>query len=489
MLHENKAHYIAITGIVVKDGKYLITKRSANEKNFANMWTVPGGKLEVSDYMNRPKDTSAHWYNVAEEVLRREVREETGLEIKNIRYLTSLTFIRSDNVPVLILSLFADYDRGDVVLDDEGIVDSAWVSLEEAREYDLIEGIYEELEMLDGLLNGKEVGEWKKGSLVLNDDVYGEEEITEPVLIELISSQPVQRLKGINQYGMPDDYYHKKNFSRFDHSIGVLILLRKLGASLKEQIAGLLHDISHTAFSHVVDWALGDSTKQDYQDKIHFDIIKDSEIPSILEKYGVDYKEVSELERFSLLEKEIPSLCADRIDYSLRELALNGKDELAKSIVPSLSNRQGDIVFGDRESAERLAREFLRMHNEHWGGEQAMVRYHILAKVLKRAFDNSIISMEDLRKTDLELIGQLRDSRDEEIINNLNLLKGGLEIRESNDEGILMRKKLRFIDPEIYIDKQVKRLSELSPLYKDILDSAKKKPIEKRFVYNDAPRH
>ena len=157
----NHAHYVAVTGIIMKDGKFLITKRSPNEKAFPNMWTVPGGKLDLNDYSKRPKDTSSHWYNVMEDLLRREVSEETGLKIKNIRYLTSLTFVRPDKIPVAVLSFYADHDSGEVVLNEEA-VDHAWVDLEEAKNYDLIEGIYDELVMLDQVLRGKDVGDWKK---------------------------------------------------------------------------------------------------------------------------------------------------------------------------------------------------------------------------------------------------------------------------------------------------------------------------------------
>jgi len=157
----NNAHYVAVTGIIMKDGKFLITKRSPNEKAFPNMWTVPGGKLDLNDYSKRPKDTSSHWYNVMEDLLRREVGEETGLKIKNIRYLTSLTFVRPDKIPVAVLSFYADHDSGKVVLNEES-VDHAWVDLEEAKNYDLIEGIYDELVMLDQVLRGKDVGDWKK---------------------------------------------------------------------------------------------------------------------------------------------------------------------------------------------------------------------------------------------------------------------------------------------------------------------------------------
>ncbi|MCH8317407.1 MAG: hypothetical protein IIA88_02745 [Bacteroidetes bacterium] len=60
------------------------------------------------------------------------------------------------------------------------------------------------------------------------DRIYGEEEITEPILIELIESPALQRLKNISQLGMPQEYNYKKVFSRYEHSVGVLILLRRL---------------------------------------------------------------------------------------------------------------------------------------------------------------------------------------------------------------------------------------------------------------------
>jgi 8-oxo-dGTP pyrophosphatase MutT (NUDIX family) len=161
MYDQNKAHYVVVTGIVVRDGKFLITKRASSEKAFPNQWTVPGGKLEVEDYKSREKDTSSHWYNVLENLLRREVMEETGLKIKNIRYLTSLVYIRSDNIPTLIISLYADYDSGKVKL-CPALTEYGWVDINEAKDYELIEGIYEELEMLDKVLKGEKVGEWKK---------------------------------------------------------------------------------------------------------------------------------------------------------------------------------------------------------------------------------------------------------------------------------------------------------------------------------------
>lgn len=155
-------HRIAVTAIVVKDGKYLITKRADNEKRWPGKWTVPGGKLEANDYANKPHDTDeGHWYNVFENLVKREVKEETGIEIKNIKYLTNLAFIPDDKVPTIVISLYADHDGGEVILNEES-TDHAWITLEEAKNYELIAGIYEELEMLDKHLKSGEIGEWNK---------------------------------------------------------------------------------------------------------------------------------------------------------------------------------------------------------------------------------------------------------------------------------------------------------------------------------------
>lgn len=155
-------HEVAITAIIVNDGKFLITRRSPNKKRWPEMWTVPGGRLEVNDYANSPKDVADYWYNVLEKVLRREVREEVGLEIANIEYVTSLTTIHADNgTPSLVISCMADYIGGDIVLQQEECDQFEWVSLEEAKNYKLIDGIYDELVMADQKLKGQKT-EWKR---------------------------------------------------------------------------------------------------------------------------------------------------------------------------------------------------------------------------------------------------------------------------------------------------------------------------------------
>ncbi|MAE49948.1 hypothetical protein CMI48_03915 [Candidatus Pacearchaeota archaeon] len=158
----NQAHYLVVTGILVKDGKYLLVKRSEKEKAFPGKWTVPGGKVEVLDYVLKEKDTSEHWYGVLEDSLRREVLEEVGFEIEKIGYVTSMVYIRPDGVPALIVSLFAEPSGKEEVKLCSALTEYAWVNLEEAKGYDLIEGIYEELEQLDQMLHEGESVAWKQ---------------------------------------------------------------------------------------------------------------------------------------------------------------------------------------------------------------------------------------------------------------------------------------------------------------------------------------
>ncbi len=158
-MDKNQVHYVTATVILVRDGKFLITKRADWEKAFPGKWTVPGGKLEVLDYVLREKDTSSHWYNVLEDLAKKEVKEEVGLEIKDLDYVTSLVYIRSDKIPSLIISLWAESREGEVGLCN-ALTNYKWVSLEEAKNYDLIEGIYEELEILDRKLKTGKMEEW-----------------------------------------------------------------------------------------------------------------------------------------------------------------------------------------------------------------------------------------------------------------------------------------------------------------------------------------
>ncbi|MGV8162179.1 MAG: NUDIX domain-containing protein [Candidatus Nanoarchaeia archaeon] len=149
---KEKAHYISVTGIIIKNGKFLICKRSEKEKIFPGKWCVPGGKIQQSDFINTKKDTKDHWFDIFEKVLIKEIKEETNLRIKNIGYVSNLCLIRPNGFSTIIVSLYAEYDSGEIVLQDDELIDYTYVTLDEAKHYDLIENIYEQLEKVQKLL-------------------------------------------------------------------------------------------------------------------------------------------------------------------------------------------------------------------------------------------------------------------------------------------------------------------------------------------------
>jgi len=315
--------------------------------------------------------------------------------------------------------------------------------------------------------------------MIIEDKIYGKEEINEQVLIDLINSAAVQRLKEVSQFGMPDEYYHLLTFSRFEHSIGVMMLLRKLGAGLEEQIAGLLHDVSHTAFSHVIDWVIGDPTKEDHQDKTLLKTFEETEIKNILEMHGFNCKKIADVKTYSLLEQPAPSLCADRVDYSLREIKFLHNEKDAEKILKDLKNVNGKITLASVEAAELFAKYYVNLNKEHWGGKEAKARFHILANILKKAIKEKIISIEDMMKTDKEIIKNLNKSNHEEVLSGLNLLRNGFHLKKTGKKGIILQKKFRYVDPEFFHNGKIVSLSEFSEKYKKTLEEERKRSLIK----------
>ncbi len=149
---------------------------------------------------------------------------------------------------------------------------------------------------------------------------YGIVEVDEPVLLELIDSNAFQRLKKVNQYGVSYYTTHREEFSRYSHSLGVFHLLRENKRPLKEQIAGLLHDVSHTAFSHVGDWVFNREYNEiDYQNSIHEEFLNTRGLTKILIKHGICSKDILPTEKNApALETQRPNASADRLDYSIQ---------------------------------------------------------------------------------------------------------------------------------------------------------------------------
>ena len=158
---DKELHRIAVTGIIWKeeDGarKYLITKRAPHKKAWPGKWTVPGGGMEVTDYMQTEatyaNSESPQWYNAVEKTLRREIKEEVNVEVSDIQYLLDVAFIRPDGIPAVGLSFYCKYASGDVARDEDA-TEYAWITAAEIPHYELIQGIDHEIQMVEERFSG-----------------------------------------------------------------------------------------------------------------------------------------------------------------------------------------------------------------------------------------------------------------------------------------------------------------------------------------------
>lgn len=300
--------------------------------------------------------------------------------------------------------------------------------------------------------------------MLIRDLVYGEFKI-ELVLEELINTEAIQRLKHIHQGGASYLVNPKWNVTRYEHSVGTMLFVRLMGGSIEEQIAGLLHDISHTAFSHVVDFAL-DNKEEDYHEKVFEKVIEESEVPTVLKEYGYDYKDIIEDEsKWTILEKPAPALCGDRIDYTLRDVLSYGvvSSEEVKEFIDNLKVVNGEVMITSIESAEWFVDIYYKEVIGFFMNPLNVYAYDRLAKAIKIALDINEVIFTDLLKTDEEVFNILKSSKSEEVITLINELNYKVKVVETEEDyDIYQLNKLRTIDPSIFINNSIYRASEKS---------------------------
>lgn len=323
--------------------------------------------------------------------------------------------------------------------------------------------------------------------MIYQDRAYGELKIETPVILELLNSKTLQRLKEIDQAGYPPLYYNPHSFpiaeihhTRFEHSLGVYYLLKRFGASLEEQISGLIHDVSHPAFSHCIDYVLdsGSPKEHNYQDNIFKSFIKKSEIPEILKKYNLDSEYISEERNFPLLEKTLPDLCADRIDYSLRSgTVLKEIDrETLNYFLDHLSVENNHWIFNDFESAKKYAELFFKLNTFYFAGIWSAVMFRTVGDTLRYALNQGYLSEDDLYTTDEEVLEKIKQNlKDEKLRLLFNRMNNQVKFKNNpaNYDAHVFCKS-RIIDPLFKLNGETKRLSETDNQWKEILEKEMK---------------
>lgn len=307
--------------------------------------------------------------------------------------------------------------------------------------------------------------------------LYGTTHIHEPVLIALIKHPAFERLKHIRQYGVMHYARSEPEFTRYQHSLGVFFITRLYGASLEEQIDALLHDVSHTVFSHVGDSLFKSDYrtggKQAYQDTIHEWYLKETGIIDLLITYGYEHacdNATKELHR--CFDQRLPDLCADRIEYNLTGGYIDGM--LTKATIAAIMNSlyfvDGQWFFSDITHARMFAQVSLQLTETRWGACWSAYIDHHAACALKRAYELGIISIDEIHfSTDAVIWQKLLSCNDAIINHHLTSLVNYQQlccVCNQHESDSYVHGKFSGTDPFIATDNGYKRLTELDLEYK-----------------------
>jgi len=301
----------------------------------------------------------------------------------------------------------------------------------------------------------------------IDDPIYGTFEIDESVLVDLLCTEAVQRLHGVLQHGITGLIGLTQPITRFEHSVGTMLLVRQLGGSLREQIAALLHDVSHTAFSHVIDYVLNDHDGQSYHDGMKEMYVSGTDLPGILARHAYDWTDFMDETAFPLLEQPSPRLCADRIDYFLRDcigLGLATKVEVDRAVA-DLVVGNGRIALKTVEVARWFGHTFMAADDASWANFREVGLYELTARAIRRGLETGAVVQDDFWLTDEVLWQKLHAAQDVQLQALLGQVSTETQfVWDDANPTFRVSTKLRAVDPDVLgEDGELRPLSTLDP--------------------------
>jgi hypothetical protein len=293
------------------------------------------------------------------------------------------------------------------------------------------------------------------------DRVYGEVSIEDPAILDLICSATYSRLKGVRQSGPSAMAFPFKNVTRYEHCLGVYHLLGRLGAPKREQVAGLLHDISHTAFSHAVDFVFS-SEEQAHHEQLKPLLLERDDIVKALARMGYTPSEFYDDSVYPLLEQPLPALCADRLDYFLRDGLACGlvSYDFVRRILASIAVVDGKLVLTDVAVAREAARLFANLNRQLWASPIEAFIYNEFADALREGMTLGVLAADDLLTEDDLVLAKLESADSPLIARKLgNIRNCGPESAAGYVPRIIPKE--RWLDPAVRVQGRVERLSAL----------------------------
>ncbi|RDW20510.1 HD domain-containing protein [Oceanobacillus chungangensis] len=173
---------------------------------------------------------------------------------------------------------------------------------------------------------------------VFKDPVHRYVHVRDRVVWDLIATPEFQRLRRIKQLGTTNLTFHGAEHSRFNHSLGVYEIVRRIINNFQDRshwnkeerllclCAALLHDLGHGPFSHSFEKVF----KLDHEYFTQQIIVGDTNINKVLEQVSPGFsRDVADVIAKTYKDKLVVSLIssqidADRMDYLQRDAYFTG---------------------------------------------------------------------------------------------------------------------------------------------------------------------
>ena len=314
----------------------------------------------------------------------------------------------------------------------------------------------------------------------------------------------MQRLSGIGLLCGTDWTSLYKNrffYSRLDHSVGVALIIWNFTKDKTQTIAGLLHDVSTTVFSHVSDFRKGDAlTQTSTEEPTTKMILSDSALCKLLESDGIEPKDVVDYHLYPIADNEIPSLSADRLEYMYPSgLALDGSwtfEEIAKTyndlIILKNEENKEELGFKTIEMAELYCKKFCMIGHILQLNENKL-SLQLLSQIMSKAVELDVLQEEDfmtlseskiIEKIESFISKKTLSLEEQKFATMYNTFRKMTKVEHTNQKlpedkyfCVSLKVKQRYINPLVKVgtnSQQAKRLSEVSDfankLIKDFLE-------------------